>query len=100
MHGMRRITLISSTRTRRHQDRTKARPKTLAHSAANPSRRTVCGSPGPRVIASRTHTRGFRAILRDVRNQRDWMVDDAVGCELLSDEVGLMTIRSFEHNLG
>ncbi len=30
----------------------------------------------------------------------DWLPDDAVGCELLSNEVGLMTARSFELTLG
>jgi hypothetical protein len=39
---------------------------------------------GPRVIATRAPTRRFFAILRDIRKSRDWMVDDAVSCGLLS----------------
>jgi len=31
-------------------------------------------SPGPRPIANRTRTRGFRATLRRVRNRGDWGV--------------------------
>ena len=34
-------------------------------------------SPGPRMIANRAHTRGFRAILRKVRKLTDWMVEQA-----------------------
>jgi hypothetical protein len=30
------------------------------------------------------HTRGFRAILRDILKSKDWLVDDAVRCEALS----------------
>jgi hypothetical protein len=34
--------------------------------------------------AKRKHMRGFRAIFRDVQNQRDWMVDGPVRCQVLS----------------
>jgi hypothetical protein len=33
-------------------------------------------SPGPCAIANRTHTRGFRTILPEVRKLKDWMVDE------------------------
>jgi hypothetical protein len=35
-------------------------------------------------IANRAHTRGFRAILREVRKLTDWMVDEAVRGEPVS----------------
>jgi len=43
-------------------------------------------SVGPSMIANRTHTRGFRAILPKVQKTMDWMVDDAVWSEPLSQE--------------
>ena len=45
----------------------------------------------PREMPIKPNMPDFGRTLRGISERADWVADDAVRCELLSDEVGLMT---------